>query len=107
MHAYEETHRRVVLLAYHRFLAADRSLREAQSSALDWVPGTISSKTMLMGDAGSPVRKLYERRNRALTRLTMVRRMLDEERRDARRRSGRSSVLLIASSSASRVPALL
>ncbi len=93
MHAYTEIHRRMVLNAYHRFLAADRSLQKAQSAALSWIPEPAAQKTMIMGDPGSRVRQLHDRRDRALARLTLFRQALSEDQRGRRIRKPR--VLLI------------
>lgn len=78
MHGYADFYRRLVLLAYHRFLTADRSLQKAQSDALTWMPERASQKTMLLGDPGSRVRRLHERRDRALARLGLLRQALDK-----------------------------
>ena len=94
MHGYVGIHRRTVLQAYHRFLAADRSLQEARSAALVWNSGPSSQKTMLMGDTGSRLRRLHERRDRALERLALLRQTLDQEKRKKRKSSQRSVLLL-------------
>ncbi len=94
MHGYVGIHRRTVLQAYHRFLAADRSLQKAQSAALVWIAEPSSQKAMLMGDTGSQVRRLHERRDRALERLTLLRQALDQEKKRKRQES-RQSVLFL------------
>jgi hypothetical protein len=86
MHAYVGFHRRMVLLAYHRFLAADRSLQKAQSAALSLISRPVSQKMMLLGDPGSRMRKLHERRDRALVRLKMLRQVLHEDQKSKRQR---------------------
>ena len=96
MHGYDDTHRRMVLLAYHRFLMADRSFQEAQSDAFTWFPGSASRKKMLMGDPGSRVRGLFERRNRALARLRLVRQALRDERKRSQKRHRPGVILLEA-----------
>ena len=94
MHGYVGIHRRTVLQAYHRFLAADRSLQEARSAALVWNTERPPQKTMLMGNTGSRVRRLYERRDRALERLTLLRQALNEEKKRKRQLFRRSVLLL-------------
>jgi len=94
MHGYVGIHRRTVLQAYHRFLAADRSLQEARSATLAWISGPSSQKTMLMGNTGSRVRRLYERRDRALERLTLLRQALNQEKKRKRQIFRRNILLL-------------
>ena len=94
MHGYVGIHRRTVLQAYHRFLAADRSLQKAQSAALVWISEPSSQKAMLMGDTGSRVRRLHERRDRALARLRLLWQTLDQEKKRKRKRSQQSVLLL-------------
>lgn len=94
MHGYVGIHRRTVLQAYHRFLAADRSLQEARSAALVWTSERPPQKAMLMGNTGSRVRRLYERRDRALERLTLLRKALIQEKK-RKRQMFRQSVLFL------------
>jgi hypothetical protein len=89
MHGYVSFHRRMVLLAYHRFLAADRSLQKAQAAALAWISEPSSKKTLLLGDPGSRVRVLHERRDRALARLKLLRQALENEKTRKRQRGPR------------------
>ncbi len=49
---------------------------------------------MLMGDTGSRLRRLHERRDRALERLALLRQTLDQEKRKKRKSSQRSVLLL-------------
>lgn len=94
MHGYVGIHRRTVLQAYHRFLAADRSLQKAQSAALVWISEPSSQKAMLMGDTGSRVRRLHERRDRALARLRLLWQAIDQEKK-RKRQMFRQSVLFL------------
>ena len=47
-----------------------------------------------MGDTGSRVRQLHERRDRALARLRILWQTLDQEKKRKRKRSQRSVLLL-------------
>ena len=84
MHQYAEFDRRMVLQAYHRYLSADRSLQLAQAEALSYFPELGSRKTMLMGDPGSRLRQLVQRRDRALARLVFLRAALKANQRNIR-----------------------
>ncbi len=91
MHGYLEAHRRILFKAYRRYLAADSALQSARSAALIWLPEAPARKTMLIGDPGSRVRQLCERRDRALTRLKLARQALKEA--EIRSRNKRARVV--------------
>lgn len=73
-----EARRRILFVAYRRYLTADRALQRARTNALSWFPEPPARGTMLIGDPDSRIRRLYESRDRALARLTLVRRALEE-----------------------------
>lgn len=75
-----EARRRILIAAYRRYLAADRALQSARGAARVWCPETPVRGVALIGDPGSRVRRLYERRERALARLTIARSALDDAR---------------------------
>lgn len=89
-----EVQRRVLLVAYRRFLAADDALRSAGAAALSWFPERPPRSTMLIGDPGSPIRRLHDRRDRALARLMLARQALEEAQNRARRRRVRTVYLI-------------
>lgn len=89
-----EAHRRVLVVAYRRYLAADRALETARSTALRWFPEAPARSTVLIGDPGSRIRRLHERRDRALAHLELARQAL-EEAQDRVRKPLRRTVYLI------------
>ena len=74
-------HRRALMKAYRRYLAADIAWRHAQEDALAWFPSHARPQVPPIGQPGSPVRRLYDRRERALLRFVVIRRTLNELRR--------------------------
>lgn len=66
-------HRRALLSAYHRYLVADRACRLAQEEALSWFPTENRPSVLLIGNPGSPLRRLHDRRDRAIFRLQLLR----------------------------------
>ena len=77
--------RRVLLKAYRRYLDAESDLRTAQEEALRWFPQNSRPQVLPIGQPGSRVRQLHDRRERALARLVAIRQMLPETRRGAYR----------------------
>lgn len=73
MHDHLSAHRRMLFQAYRRYLAADRAWQVAQSAAQAWLPAGVTEKTALIGNPGSRMRQLYQKRNRALARLELTR----------------------------------
>ena len=62
-------YRRVLIKAYQHYLSADRSLQIATRKAEDWMRVRPERGIQLIGDPGSPIRQLHEKRDRALARL--------------------------------------
>jgi hypothetical protein len=89
MHADLEVRRRVLISAYRRYLAADRDLQAAQTGARLWFRQRPAKKTVLIGDPGSRIRTLTDRRDRALARVSLAMAALDEARHRVRLRSVR------------------
>jgi hypothetical protein len=83
--------RRVLVKYYRRYAAADRAWVLETRSAVSWLPETPPEKLALIGNPGSRVRRLYERREEALERLHAARAKLES----ARRRQASRTVLLI------------
>ena len=94
MHRQLEAHRRVMIIAYRRYITADRALETARSTARSWFPEAPTRGTALIGNPGSRIRHLYERRDRALARLELARQALDEAQ-DRIRKHRRRTVYLI------------
>ena len=66
MHADLETRRRVLLLTYRRYLEADRAWNTALREMRTWFPTTRRPVSAIIGNPGSPIRRLYEQRARAM-----------------------------------------
>lgn len=67
------TTRHVLLIAYRRYLEADREWVIALRNLQRWFPEESRKGTFAVGDPGSPVRRLYARRQRALAQLEAMR----------------------------------
>lgn len=93
MHSHLEAQRRILIVAYRRYLAEDRALQVARSSALSWFPKAPAKATLPIGDPGSRIRRLYERRDRAIARLILARRALEEAQSRLRVRGDRTLLL--------------
>lgn len=78
MHENLEVHRRILIVAYRRYLVADQAFQAGRAAALSWFPEAPPRSTMLIGDPGSRIRGLHERRDRALTRLNLAHRELEK-----------------------------
>jgi hypothetical protein len=89
MNAELEARRRVLAAAYRRYLVADRDLQAAQSGARLWFRQMPARQTALIGDPGSRIRALTDRRDRAMARLSLALAALQEARRRFRRNSVR------------------
>jgi hypothetical protein len=76
-------HRRVLVVLYRKYLDADRAWRLAQGEALSWFPLEARPAGSLMGNPGSHLRRLYERRDRALSQFMVVYGEIDQARRRA------------------------
>lgn len=73
-------HYRALLSAHHRYMAADRACRIAQKEALSWFPTKQRPSVPPIGNPGSPLRRLHDRRDRSLIRLEVLRLTLHETR---------------------------
>jgi hypothetical protein len=84
MHEHLDVQRRVLIMAYRRYLAADQALQTARIGALRWFPEAPQRGTTLIGDPGSSIRRLNDQRDRALARLTLARQELEAAHRRMR-----------------------
>jgi hypothetical protein len=75
------SHRRVLLVVYRRYLRADRAWRLAQREARSWFPPDSRPAVPPIGDSGSRLRRLHDRRDKALMQLMTAYRTLYEMRR--------------------------
>lgn len=64
--------RRALLIYCQRYSAADRAWRVAQSEALAWFLAGRRQSGNPIGNPGSPLRSLFECREKALARLTVA-----------------------------------
>ena len=81
-----EPRRRAVLIIYRRYVAADRAWRLAQREARSWFPAAARPTVPPIGNPGSRVRDLHDRRERALDQLAVALEKLHAaQRRTARR----------------------
>ena len=99
MHADLLTRRRVLISTYRRYLDADRAWHIALDEMKLWFPATSRPGPSVIGNPGSPIRKLYERRERALLQLEVARFKLDaaRQRLAERHTSRRRQQLLLVS----------
>ena len=93
--------RRVLVKLYRRYIAADRAFVVATRTAVGWLPEAPPEKLTVIGNPGSPVRRLYDRREEALERLLVAREKLAAARQ--RQATGRRVVYLLASPQVYRV----
>lgn len=77
MHADLATRRRVLIVMYQRYLEADQSWNLALRDMRTWFPTERQPSMARMGDPGSPTRRLYEQRKRAMFQLAAAHRKLD------------------------------
>ena len=88
MHVELQTRRRVIIETYRRYLEADRDWSRAAAEARAWFPIGERTGHAIIGNPGSPVRGLYDRRVRAIQQLetamlkfkTAKLRMLEKQR---------------------------
>ncbi len=69
-----ELRRRVLVVFYRRYVRADRAWRLAQIEARSWFPARERPAVPPIGDAGSRLRRLYDRRDRAIAQLAAAHR---------------------------------
>lgn len=78
MQAELEVRRRLLVVTYRRYLEADRAWNLAVEETRTWFPVTDRPGRSVIGDPGSPVRRAYERRERAVVQIHAARRKLEE-----------------------------
>ena len=86
MNSVLEPRKRALLVVYTRYVEADREWRLAQREARKWFPASSRPLTPLIGHAGSRIRQLYDRRNRALVQLAAAQQKLHAARQRARKK---------------------
>lgn len=104
MYANLETRRRVLLLTYQRYLDADRTWSLAQREVRTWFPKASQRGLTAIGNPGSIVRRLYDKRERARLQLDIAYLKLEAAKQrlaDRQRKANGSRVLYITHVSAS------
>lgn len=97
MQAELATRRRMLAVTYRRYLEADRDLTLALRETRRWFPASSPPYRWTIGDPGSRVRRLYDRRERAVAQLVAARAKLETaKRRLAARDAAHVPRLLIA-----------
>ena len=77
MHSDLATRRRVLLLTYHRYIAAEQAWVDAQRELKNWFPSTGQPISARIGNPGSVMRRLYDQRERAILQLQVARTKLE------------------------------
>jgi len=80
MHNDLDLRRRVLTMTYLRYAEADLSWRRACAAARWWFPDGDRPPRRTIGAPKSPVRKVYDRRQRALAQFMAARRKLSQAR---------------------------
>lgn len=86
MHTDLSIRRRVLILHYRRYLEADRTWKNAREDLKAWFPVARHPEPVAIGNPGSPIRKLYDRRDRALMQLQAARFKLETAKQRLRQR---------------------
>lgn len=97
MHADLTTRRRVLLLTYQRYTAAERAWTMAQQEMKAWFPTTSHHSSSRIGNPGSAIRRLYDQRERAVLQLEVARLKLEvaKQRLEKRHRDTLSPVVFL------------
>jgi hypothetical protein len=97
MHTDLVVRRRALLVTYRRYLEADRAWDMAIRDVKSWFPPGNRPGPSTIGNPGSPIRRLYERRERALHQLKAARLKLEmaRQRSVAKRRDEQVSRVVL------------
>ncbi len=88
MHVDLHTRRKLCIAAYAEYQDADRAWEKALTEASELVPDMVGRGYWRLGNRGSQIRQLYERRDRALQKMIVARLKLGEAKKRLSRRSG-------------------
>lgn len=99
MHADLALRRRVLIITYRRYIEAERAWTVAMSDMRSWFPPGSRPYRAAIGEPGSRMRRLYERRERAVQHLAAARLKLATAKRrlEARRAQSTGRRLLLIS----------
>ncbi len=81
MHADLQTRRRLLLVAYQRYLESEAEFNSALRDMRSWFPSGRRPYRATIGNPGSPIRQLYDQRDRALLRLAVAREKFETAKR--------------------------
>lgn len=73
MHPSLQSRHRLVVIAYERYSAADMEWRAGLREASRIIPDVVGRSYWKIGNPGSPMRRLFEQRERALETLAVAR----------------------------------
>lgn len=90
MHPYLVTRRRALQITYQRYLEAERAWNEATCEMKAWFPTASEPSCLIMGSPGSPIRRLYQQRERAVLQLEVARLKLEVARQRLAERHSKS-----------------
>ena len=77
MHSDRQTRRRVLLVTYRRYLEAERALTLARQEMKGWFPAAARPGETAIGQPGSRIRRVYDRRERAILQLAAAKEKLE------------------------------
>jgi hypothetical protein len=77
MHSDLQTRRRVLLVTYRRYLEAERALTLARQEMKGWFPAAARPGETAIGQPGSRIRRVYDRRERAILQLAAAKEKLE------------------------------
>lgn len=80
MHTDLEIRRRVLIVMYERYLEADKRWNLALREMRTWFPPEDQPYSSRIGNPGSPIRRIYEQRKRAMRQLKAAQIKLDVAR---------------------------
>ena len=90
-----KSRRRALQVVYRRYLRADAEWAEACETLDLWFPEMRDPKTVAIGNPGSRIRQLHDRRDRALLHLNIaMRKLKTAQHRLAQRRQRTPQVVL-------------
>lgn len=90
-----KSRRRALQVVYRRYLQADAEWAEACATLNTWFPEKRDPKTAVIGNPGSRIRQLHDRRDRAMLQLDIALRKLNIARhRLAQRRQTKPDLMV-------------
>ncbi|MBF9033285.1 hypothetical protein HKCCE2091_03455 [Rhodobacterales bacterium HKCCE2091] len=75
MTGHGDTRRRLLIAAYRDYVEAEREFSRTLERVRAWFPAGARPGKAVIGEPGSPVRRAYDRREDAMDRLAVARRI--------------------------------